>query len=116
MKGTSQPQSEGVTIHFALRDIGRSGIVFKHRELTFKEAVEERRLGHDIVVCGLNTTENHRMAQRIEASVGPWARGVPHASAGPYALPHFQPATRPPEGHSFYETQVRKARQGRPTS
>ena len=29
--------------------------------------------------------------------------------AGPFALPHFQPDPRPPEGHVFYVTDHRKA-------
>ena len=32
-----------------------------------------------------------------------------HRSAGPLSLPHYQPASRPPAGHTFYETSTRKA-------
>ena len=36
-------------------------------------------------------------------------RCPPHLNEGPYALPHFQPDPRPPEGHTFYETSNRRA-------
>jgi hypothetical protein len=36
-------------------------------------------------------------------------RHFPHAKAGPKSLPHCQPSDRPPEGHTFYETEKRKA-------
>jgi hypothetical protein len=51
------------------------------------------------------------VAGRIEQMAnGRWVLHRPHAHAGPQALPHFQPQTRSPGGHTFYETNKRKAR------
>ncbi|MGH7201298.1 MAG: hypothetical protein ACREJB_11885 [Planctomycetaceae bacterium] len=42
--------------------------------------------------------------------VGNAREDPPHvATAGPQALPHFQPKHRPPAGHTFFETATRKA-------
>jgi hypothetical protein len=73
--------------------------------LTEAEAVAERQAGRDVVVCGDDLGANRRAAQNIELLAnGEYVRHPPHASAGPYALPHCQPRTRPPQGHTFYET------------
>jgi hypothetical protein len=42
---------------------------------------------------------NRRQAYAVEATVGPCKRGEPHDLAGPFALPHYQPDPRRPEGH-----------------
>lgn len=64
----------------------------------------------NIVVCGDNLDANRRLAEKIEASVGPHKRGVPHRrGAGPRALPHFQQLDKKHAGHTFYETPKRRA-------
>ncbi len=99
-------------IHEATLASGPSGTVFKGAEIDLGAAVARRRAGLDIVVCGDNLRANERLARQIEAAVGPYEQQPPHRRAGPHALPHFQPARRPPGGHSFYETDNprRKAR------
>jgi hypothetical protein len=89
--------------------LGNLGRVIRGAEITEGEAVAERKAGRSIVVCGSDGRENRELAQRIENAVGPNFRQDPHRSAGPYALPHFQQDTPPPEGHAFYETAGRKA-------
>jgi hypothetical protein len=80
-------------------------------EIDFATAVARRQSAQDVVVRGDDLGPNRALAQAIEAAVGPYMRGPPHKqSAGPLALPHFQQATPPPEGHTFYETNKRKAR------
>ncbi len=78
-------------------------------EITEAEAIAARQAGRDIVVCDGAVKDNRRLAGRIESAVGPSFRQDPHESAGPYALPHFQQEMPPPEGHSFYETDNKKA-------
>lgn len=77
------------------------------------DAVARRKAGLDIVVCGDDTMHNCNIAKRIEIQAhGPKSKhGGPHEEAGLNALPHWQPPTRPPRGHSFYETcsPIRKA-------
>ena len=74
-------------------------------------AIARRQAGLDIVVCGDTVDSNRSLAQAIEAAVGPYERQVPHTrTAGPLALPHFQQRGDSPAGHSFYETDHRKAR------
>ena len=68
-----------------------------------------RRAGLDIVVCGDDTMQNCGLAKRIEDQVGPNKHGGPHPNAGLFALPHWQPVRRPPDGHSFYETHLTKS-------
>jgi hypothetical protein len=101
------------TIHEAERAPGPSGAVLYAAEIDFDEAVARRRAGEDVVVRGSDVDANRALAQAIEAAVGPWQRGDPHKRAGPLVLPHFQPDPRPPAGHTFYETDKRKARRKR---
>lgn len=78
--------------------------------ITEAEAVARRRAGLDTVVCGNDTVANRNLAERIESQVGgSYRHGGPHSNAGLYALPHWQPRKRPPQGHSFYETHATKA-------
>src|SRR5947199_10426518 len=91
---------------------GSLGKVIRGTEITEAEAVAERRAGGDIVVCDGAPRANRNLARRIESAVGPCKRQHPHRRAGPYALPHYQQITPPPEGHSFYETANRKAAKG----
>lgn len=90
---------------------GPSGAVLYGPELTREQAVGRREKGLDIVVRGLDTKSNRIFARGIEAEVGhPTPPQAPEKNAGPLALPHFHQDSREPEGHSFYETDKRKAR------
>ena len=93
---------------------GPNGTVYRGPSCSKAQAVAYRRAGNDIVVCEGSTVDNRRLAREIEvATVGAGnAREDPaHAlSAGPDALPHFQPKVRPPAGHSFFETTTQKAK------
>ncbi len=83
----------------------------KGESLNQAEAEARRRLGTDVVVCGPSLAANRKLAGTIETTAnGSAKRCPPHDSAGPHALPHYQPDPRPPEGHTFYETEHRKAR------
>jgi hypothetical protein len=66
----------------------------------------------DVVIRGNNNAANRALAYKVEAQVGPPSRPqFPHTSfAGQMALPHFHQQSRSPEGHTFYETDKRKAR------
>ena len=97
------------TIHEATRTTNLSGIIYYGAEIDFATAVVLRAAGQDVVVRGADHDDNRRLAQQIEAAVGPYVRN-PSPNAGPPALPHYQPMQRPPEGHTFYETARRKAR------
>ena len=93
---------------FCARD--GSGGVRRGGILTRAEAINRRRGGGDVVVCGPDTFANAPEAHAIESAVGPCIPDGPHLdAAGVLALPHFQQRMAPPEGHSFYETPIRKA-------
>jgi hypothetical protein len=79
-------------------------------------AIARRQMGLDLVVCGDDVKANGRLARQIESAVGTPEMQRPHEDAGPNSLPHYQPETRPPTGHSFYETgkPQRKARKRQP--
>jgi hypothetical protein len=78
--------------------------------LTRAAAVARRQAGLDVVVCGPSKAANRSEAEAIEtAAVGTWQQHAPHRGAGAIGLPHFQPMTRPPAGHTFYEVDKRKA-------
>ena len=60
------------------------------------EAIVERQAGRDVVVCGDDLAINRSTAERIETSAnGVSKRCPPHVNAGPNALPHYQPKSRP---------------------
>jgi hypothetical protein len=93
--------------------LGSQGKVVRGAEITDPQAVVRRQAGLNIVVCDGPRKMNRALAQRIENQVGPNKPGFPHVrTAGLYALPHFQQINPPPEGHSFYETEHRKAVKG----
>lgn len=99
------------TIHEAEREGGPSGAVLRGAEIDLTTAIARRQGGLDVVVSGAEPKANRALAASIESAVGPCQRGVPHSRhAGPLALPHFQQATPPPVGHTFYETEHRKAK------
>jgi len=99
------------TIHEAEREGGPSGAVLRGGEIDLATAIARRRSGLDPVVCSGDLKANRALAASIESVVGPCQRGMPHTRhAGPLALPHFQQVTPPPEGHTFYETENRKAK------
>jgi hypothetical protein len=96
------------TIHEAT--LGAAGAVIKGAQITQTQVESRRQNGLDVVVCGPTLGPNSALAQQIGANAnGHWKRCPPHASAGPNALPHYQPDPRPPAGHTFYETPIRKA-------
>jgi hypothetical protein len=87
-----------------------TGGVKKGAPLSQSQAQARRKAGHDVVVCGADLKGNRRLAGVIERGAnGNAKRCPPHPSAGPKALPHYQPDPRPPGGHTFYETPNRKA-------
>ncbi len=99
------------TIHEATLAGGPSGAVLRGAELELATAAARRLAGRDVVVCGDDPDANRRLARAVEAAVGlPTRPQAPHRSAGPHALPHFHQASRSPDGHTFYETEKRKAR------
>ncbi len=90
----------------------KDGAVLRGVKLTQAEAVARRKAGGDIVVCGPDTPQNVQLARVIESAA---AGGKPIKYEGPHGppplwLPHWQQQAPPPEGHSFHETHVRKAR------
>jgi hypothetical protein len=86
-----------------------NGSVKRGNAITQAEAEILRASGSDVVVRGPNLTANRCLARTIEMNAnGSAKRCPPHPSAGPNALPHYQPDPRPPAGHSFYETPHRK--------
>jgi hypothetical protein len=89
---------------------GSFGAVIKGKEISEADAVSRRKAGLDVVVCGNVLATNRRIAGTIEGQAnGTYKRCPPHANAGQLALPHYQPEIRPPEGHTFYETEHRKS-------
>src|ERR1700693_2120956 len=87
-----------------------SGGVLCGGSLDQSQAIARRKEGLDVVVCGEDTFANAHVAYAIEKAVGPCRPDGPHTDvAGANALPHFQQKIVPPEGHTFYETPVRKA-------
>ena len=112
--GTTNPPVEAVpppTIHEAELASGLSGIVYWGPVIEFAAAVARRMTGGNVVVRGDILAANRALTRTIESAVGPCQRSDPHKRhAGPFALPHFQQRTSPPTGHTFYETDKRKAR------
>lgn len=109
---TQAPGSEPPpTVHEAELASGLSGIVHWGAEIDFAADVVRRQAGVNVVVRGNNLKANRALAERIEAAVGPYKRGIPHTrKAGPHALPHFQQIDPNHGGHCFYETSNRRAR------
>ena len=90
--------------------LGFDGSVIRGPEISQSDAETRRRQGLDVVVCGVEITLNRQLAREIESvASGSYEQHQPHRSRGRKALPHFQPKSRPPEGHTFYETRYRKA-------
>ena len=101
------------TICFASA-IGPNGAVYRGAGCSKAQAVAYRTAGNDIVVCDGPTAENRKLAKEIEEAVvgvGNAKEDPAHViTAGPDALPHFQPKVRPPDGHGFFETNTQKAK------
>lgn len=90
--------------------LGPNGAVVRGNKLTIKEAEEYRKKGYNVVVCGPNVQSNRNRAKAIETNAN--GSAVHHGAsptAGANALHHFQPDPRPPQGHSFYESNGRSA-------
>lgn len=110
--GHTPPASSPPEIYEATRAMEGSEAVDRGNRLTRAEAEARRRSGQDIVVCGEDVFANCKLAEEIEKAVTPAGGNYlyhgPHL--GPQSLPHFQQDPPPPEGHSFHETPIRKAR------
>ncbi len=88
----------------------RDGAVVRGVAVTHAAAVQRRQAGSDVVVCGPDKGVNRSQAEAIErAANGVCQRHQYHPSTGLLGLPHWQPVTRPPAGHTFYEVDKRKA-------
>jgi hypothetical protein len=109
----AQATTSPPTIHEAERASGGGGAILYGPEIELDAAVARRQAGEDVVVRGDDVKANRRLAGAIESAVGPCFRSDPHRQAGPLALPHFQQDQAPPGGHTFYETDKRKARKKR---
>jgi hypothetical protein len=97
-------------IHEAELASGAPGGVIRGIEIDLATAVARRQSGENVVVCGDDLKANRRLAEQIEAAVGPCVRSAPHKQhAGPRALPHFQQQDPAHQGHTFYETAQQKA-------
>ena len=81
-----------------------NGAVYRGPACTKAQAIAFRNAGNGIVVCDGLTADNRKLAKEIEEAVvgtGNAREDPAHViSAGPDALPHFQPRVRPPAGHS----------------
>jgi hypothetical protein len=89
---------------------GVNGSVVKGLAITQAQAQARRTAGKDVVVCGASLAANRNLAKQIEQNAnGSFVLHPFHVNAGPQALPHCQPSSRPPAGHTFYETPNRKA-------
>ena len=92
-------------------NLGPGGSVIRGAAITQAQAEARRAGGGDVVVCGPSLSANRSAARAIEYNAnGSAKRCPPHPNAGPDALPHYQPDPRPPDGHTFYETEHRKAK------
>lgn len=90
---------------------GVSGAVIRGAEIDQRTALGRRKTGENVVVCGDSLTATRSMAYGIESAIGPCERHKPHDQlAGALALPHFQQTNRALKGHTFYETENRKAK------
>jgi hypothetical protein len=106
---TSSPATD-LSIHEAFCSQDGSGGVRRGRVLARADAIRHRQGNGDVVICGPDPFANSREAHAIESTVGPCIPDGPHLdTAGSLALPHFQQRVSPPDGHTFYETPVRKA-------
>lgn len=104
----AQPTSQPVIYQAT---VGTGGRVTKGALLSRIQAEAARQAGLDVVVCGPDLASNRSLAGAIEKNAnGSAKRCPPHARAGPYALPHYQPDPRPPAGHTFM-----KLRTGEPS-
>ena len=106
------PQPPGPEIYEATCATDGSDAVDRGAQLTRAQAEARRAAEEDIVVCGPDPIANDLLARDIELAVTrPGGHCIHHGPhMGPMSLPHWQQDPPPPEGHSFYETPVRKAR------
>lgn len=91
--------------------LGPDGAVTRGEKLSMRMAVEHRKKGYNVVVCGPDPSSNRVRAEEIEKRAnGNVVHHGPSATAGRDALWHYQPNPRGPKGHTFYETVGRSAR------
>jgi NAD(P)-dependent dehydrogenase (short-subunit alcohol dehydrogenase family) len=99
--------------HEAVLATDGSGDVTKGAGIGRQIAVDRRKAGNDVVVCGADPKENRREAREIEiaaSDTGNYILHGAHSSPGANALNHYQAIAPPPHGHCFYETKGRKAK------
>lgn len=114
-QAATDPNKSRSIIFEATLASGPSGAVEWGAELSLHDAVARRKLGLDIVARGDDEVSNKKLARAVEEAVGSATKPQPpHTNrAGKNALPHFHQKSRSPGGHSFYETEHRKARRKR---
>ena len=98
------------SIHEAELEPGASGRVLRGATIDFDAAVARRRAGQNHAARRACTVPRLLRQHKPRAGSHSHGRHRPPHLAGPFALPHYQPDPRPPEGHTFYETARRKAR------
>lgn len=107
----SSPAPALPTIYEATRATDGSDAVIRGAELTPSEAIDRRKAGGDLVVCGSDTPRNDQLAHDIEEAAAEGRAIIYHGPhGGPLSLPHWQQKVPPPVGHCFHETHVRNAR------
>lgn len=111
MSKTTQNQPESIPSGIFEASLGPNGDVVRVKKLTLKEAVELRKNGYNVVVCGPDFKMNRTRAEMIETSaLGMAVHHAPSATAGAHALYHFQPNPRgQKKGHTFYESPGRSS-------
>jgi len=121
--GTAQPANpitneEDVEPLLFEASSGPNGSVIRGSPIySVRDAAQIRRAGMNIVVCGSSEVRNQELAARIEQEsiAGEAGRTIlpcrPHRQAGPEALPHYHESPRYRTGHTFWETDERKARE-----
>ncbi len=116
-KGSSKPKGPAAlpqcTYYEASLAADASGDVIKGLGIDKQEAIDLRKNGDDVVVCGPDPRENRREASDIEhtaSGVGNIILHPAHVGAGASSLNHYQAINPPPKGHCFYETNSQKAK------
>jgi hypothetical protein len=108
-EATAEPQPVAPQLIYEA-NLGANGAVIRVQPpITQAQAIAIRQQDGNVVVCGPNKTANSVLARDIEhAANGRWRRCKPHITAGPNALPHYQPDPRGETiGHTFYETDTK---------
>ncbi|HVA51823.1 MAG TPA: hypothetical protein VNH11_36110 [Pirellulales bacterium] len=109
----TSPAATGKPVICAASAAAPDGAVYRGPVCSLLQAIRLRRAGKDVVVCDGKLFENRDLAKQIEEAAVGVGNVMEHAAhtrtAGPNALPHYQPVRRPPDGHTFFETLSQKA-------